>query len=115
MSHKDAPPLTPEQQRFEAHWRAYWANRPGVTPCGFGRDRHGDYLAEWASAAWEAWNAAQRPKASTEGWVRSSYKRSADSPTYFVDGLGWVVQCSLLREYGTPLIAMISAEPSSNK
>jgi len=57
VSHKNAPSLTPEQERFEAWWKAR-LDAQGAT-CGFGRDEHGNYFAAFARDAWAAWLAAQ--------------------------------------------------------
>jgi hypothetical protein len=57
MSHKDAPPLTDEQARMEAFYRARLARR-GVT-VGWGRAKDGSYLSEYARDAWAAWNEAK--------------------------------------------------------
>jgi hypothetical protein len=57
MTHKDAPPRTTEQERFETFWVPKLAES-GQT-CGFSRDRHGSYHASFARDAWAAWNAAQ--------------------------------------------------------
>ncbi len=57
MTHKNAPPLTPEQARMEAWWRARLAPR-GQT-CGWSRDERGEYHAEFARDAWAAWIAAR--------------------------------------------------------
>jgi hypothetical protein len=54
MSHKDAPPETPEQVRC----REFYASR-GVE-VGWGRDKDGRYFAPFASNAWAAWQEAQR-------------------------------------------------------
>lgn len=56
MSHKDAPPITPDQARFEAWWIA--RRGPGYT--GFGRDKDGNYFSEFTRDAWAAWQFAQR-------------------------------------------------------
>ncbi len=61
MSHKDAPPLTPEQARMEAFYNAR-LNPRGVT-VGWGRDKDGNYLAEYARDAWAAWNMTQLAEA----------------------------------------------------
>lgn len=58
MSHKDAPPITPEQERMEAWWHARLTTR--AAKCGFGRDKYGNYQAEFARDAYAAWLAAQR-------------------------------------------------------
>lgn len=55
MSHKDAKPLSEAQKRFEDWWVAY--KGPGFV--GFGRDKHSEYLAEFAKDAWAAWQAAE--------------------------------------------------------
>lgn len=57
MSHKDAPPLTQTQSEFEAWWLNRYKDR-GVT-IAFGRDKKGQYLAEFTRDAWEAWWAAR--------------------------------------------------------
>ena len=58
MSHKDAPPLTPEQERMEAFYRSRLA--PRGTTVGWGRGKDGSYLTEFARDAWAAWQEAQR-------------------------------------------------------
>ena len=57
MSHKDAPPLTPDQECMEAWYQARLTAQ-GAT-CGWGRDKHGNYLAMYARDAWAAWQAAK--------------------------------------------------------
>lgn len=57
MSHKDAPSLTAEQQRFEQFYRIY---APPGSQIGFGRGKDGTYHAEYARLAWRAWNEAQK-------------------------------------------------------
>lgn len=56
MSHRDAPPLTPEQERME---RWYHRNT-AANSISFGRTADGTYLAEWTRLAWKAWQAAQQ-------------------------------------------------------
>jgi hypothetical protein len=58
VSHKDAPPLTDEQARMEAWYRTQLATRAAAV--GFGRDRDGNYFADYARDAWAAWQEAQR-------------------------------------------------------
>lgn len=53
MSHKDAPPLSDEQRRFEAAWRAL------VPDLGFGRSKTGDYFASLAQKGWALWRLAK--------------------------------------------------------
>lgn len=57
MSHRDAPPLSPEQVRMESFYRARFAAQ-GVT-VGWGRAKDGSYLASYARDAWAAWQAAR--------------------------------------------------------
>lgn len=57
MTHKNAPPRTPEQERMEAFWHARLAQRG--TTCGFSRDERGEYHAEFARDAWAAWQEAR--------------------------------------------------------
>lgn len=61
MSHKDAPPLTAEQERMETFYRA---NMPKGA-VGWGRAKDGSYLAEFARLAWKAWQAASTRNAGT--------------------------------------------------
>lgn len=56
MSHKDSPPLSDEQTRMEAFYTERQASR-GVA-VGWGRDKAGHYLSEFARDAWAAWQAA---------------------------------------------------------
>ncbi len=57
MSHQDAPPRTPEQIRME-DW--YHANTLAGHHIGFGRNKRGEYHAEFATLAYRAWMAAQK-------------------------------------------------------
>lgn len=59
MTHKDAPPISPEQERMETFYRNS-LSKLGQT-CGWSRDKIGVYHAEFARIAWAAWNAAQDP------------------------------------------------------
>lgn len=56
MSHKDAPPLTEEQQAFERIMKDMVP--PGET-LGLGRDRFGNYLAAFPRRMWRVWAAAR--------------------------------------------------------
>jgi hypothetical protein len=56
MTHKEAPPITPEQERFEKFWTEL--KGPGYT--GFGRAKNGEYLCEFSRDAFRAWIAAQK-------------------------------------------------------
>jgi hypothetical protein len=58
MSHKDAPPLTFEQQEVMAFYQPRLAKQ-GVT-VGWGRDKHGNFLSTYAQDALAAWQAAKR-------------------------------------------------------
>lgn len=58
MSHKDAPPLAPEQERMEAFYTMRLAAQG--TTIGFGRDKNGNYLSIYARDAWAAWQEAQK-------------------------------------------------------
>jgi hypothetical protein len=55
MSAKDAPPETEEQARMIAFYKARGSD------CGWGRDKHGNFLASYARDAWAAWQAAAAP------------------------------------------------------
>jgi hypothetical protein len=57
VSHRDCPTLLPEQVRMQAFLNAR-LNVRGVT-VGWGRDKHGKYLVEFARDAWAAWTAAR--------------------------------------------------------
>lgn len=59
MTHKEAPPPTPEQERFEKFWLEL--KGPGYT--GFGRGKDGGYLSEFSRDAYRAWTAAQEQAA----------------------------------------------------
>lgn len=59
MSHKNAPPLLPEQIRMEAFYREHMP-AAGLGKVGFGRNKFGEYHATFAKFAWLAWQEAQR-------------------------------------------------------
>ena len=61
MSHKDAPPETPEQIRM----REFYQSR-GVQ-CGWGFTKDGRYHAPFANDAWAAWQEARRTTDSASG------------------------------------------------
>lgn len=59
MSHKNAPPLLPEQERMEA----FVSDRMAVTGLGsisFARNKFGEYMAPFARWIWGVWQEAQR-------------------------------------------------------
>lgn len=56
MSHKEAPPET-EVQRQTREW---WTARLGAGAVGWGRDKNGNFLAQFAREVEAAWAAAQR-------------------------------------------------------
>lgn len=77
MSHKDAPPETPEQRRMREFYTARGVN------VGWGRGRSGAYLAPFAANAWAAWQEAQQGTQYEEvGW---QYK----FPSIWGDGYVW--------------------------
>lgn len=65
MSHKDAKPLSAEQERFERWYGERWKRESHAI--AFGRDRHSEYFAVATKIAWEAWQEAQRPRATPIG------------------------------------------------
>jgi hypothetical protein len=92
MSHKDAPPPSPEQERMEAFYKRLLSAQG--TTCGFGRDKHGNYLSIYARDAWAAWQAARshgldQPVVSADRWpyiVPAAKLR--DSEVFFIDFVG---------------------------
>lgn len=56
MTHKDAPPETPIQRATREHW----THALGASAIGWGRDKHGRFLAEFARNAEAAWVAAMQ-------------------------------------------------------
>lgn len=80
MTHKDAPPRTGEQERFETFWAAKLKERNA--PCGFSRDKQGAYHAEFARDGWDAWQCAITPTARiTQGSrVKLSRPKPQDDP-----------------------------------
>ena len=54
MTSKEAPPETAIQRAVREHWTVAM----GATKIGWGRDRHGRFLAPFAQRAEDAWVAA---------------------------------------------------------
>jgi len=54
MSHKNAAPETEVQRAVREHWQAAL----GATTVGWGRDKHGKFLSEFARQCEAAWIAA---------------------------------------------------------
>lgn len=62
MTHKDAPPETSIQRATREHW----SKALGHQSVGWGRDKHGRFLAEFARQAESAWIAAMHYSDTTE-------------------------------------------------
>jgi len=82
MSHKDAPPETPEQVRMREFYRAR-----GVV-AGWGRAKDGSYLAPFARNAWAAWQEAQRSAAYGCSWVEQVDRMNKSIEAFAVRVLG---------------------------
>jgi hypothetical protein len=63
VSHKDAPPETDVQRAC----REWWTARLGQGAVGWGRDKAGRFLAEFARNAEAAWRAAQEQALALSG------------------------------------------------
>jgi hypothetical protein len=75
MSHKDAPPLPHEQQRFEAVMLAIAARNSETI--ALGRDKDGQYFARSSRDAWELWQIASDGCDVSQSWFGDRFNAGA--------------------------------------
>jgi hypothetical protein len=101
MTHREAPPASPEQFRMEKFYSGMLSSR-GIT-VGWSRDKSGNYHSEYARNAWAAWCEAQ----ATIGAASESSRRVATVAESIAVGStsGLIVACCGL----SPLFVLLGA------